>query len=244
MRRRAFSLVELLVVVAVVAILIGVVVPTLSSARKESQRATCLGNMKTMQTASLAWTMEHDGGLIDVGLGHGGSGISNAQGSWIAVLAETYGSPLARRCPADDSPHWPEEEGGRGVPVPPTTGVLRASSFGVNNYLTGFAPNEPVRRIDQVRIPSKIVQFLEMAEEGEYAVADHPHIENWSVPGLPDASPRLAANEMESHQHGGATATWEARSNVTFLDGHAVSARFREVYTDATANSFDPSVWE
>ncbi|MGD9693341.1 MAG: type II secretion system protein [Phycisphaerales bacterium] len=244
MRRRAFSLVELLVVVAIVALLLGILVPTLSSARKEARRAACLANMKTMQTASLAWTMERDGELIDVGLGHGGSGISNEQGSWINVLAQSYGSPLVRRCPADTSRHWSEEDGGRGEPVPPTTDVLRRSSYGVNDYLTEYAPNEPVRRLDRVRMPDKIVQFLEMAEEGEFAAADHPHVENWSVPGLPDASPKLAANEIESHQHGGKKATWEARSNVTFLDGHALSATFREVYTDAAANSFDPSIWE
>ncbi len=244
MRRRAFSVVELLVVIAVIALLAGILLPTLSAARKESRRAACLANMKTLQTASLAWTMDHDGELIDVGLGHGGSGISNEQGSWITMLAETYGSPLARRCAADDSPHWPEEDGGRGLPVPPTEDVFRRSSYGVNNFLTGFAPDEPVRKLDRVRMPSKIVQFLEMAEEGEFAAADHPHVENWSVPGLPDASARLAANEIESHQHGGAKGSWEARSNVTFLDGHSISATFREVYTDAAANSFDPSVWE
>lgn len=244
MGRRAFTLVELLVVVAVIALLLGILLPTLSSARAESRRAACLANLRTMQTASLAWTLDNDGRLIDVGLGHGGSGVTNEPGSWITMLAQTYGSPLARRCPSDDSPHWPEEDGGRGLPVPPTADVYRKTSFGVNNYLTGFAPDQPVDRLDRVRMPSRIAQFLEMAEEGEYAGADHPHIENWSVPGLPDASPRLASNEIESNQHGGAKGSWDARSNFTFLDGHAISATFREVYTDAAANLFDPSLQE
>ena len=45
-RRRAFSLVELLVVLGVIAVLIGILLPVLASARRSANRAACLANLK------------------------------------------------------------------------------------------------------------------------------------------------------------------------------------------------------
>lgn len=49
--RRAFTLVELLVVVAVIALLIGILVPALGGARKEAQRLTITNNLRSIATA-------------------------------------------------------------------------------------------------------------------------------------------------------------------------------------------------
>ena len=49
--RRAFTLVELLVVVAVIALLIGILVPALGGARKEAQRLTIMNNLRSIATA-------------------------------------------------------------------------------------------------------------------------------------------------------------------------------------------------
>ena len=45
-RRRAFTLVELLVVIVIIGILMALLLPAVQSAREAARRATCLSNME------------------------------------------------------------------------------------------------------------------------------------------------------------------------------------------------------
>lgn len=50
-RQRGFTLLEMMVVVAIIAILAGILIPNFTRARAQAQTAACIGNMKIIATA-------------------------------------------------------------------------------------------------------------------------------------------------------------------------------------------------
>ncbi len=58
--RRAFTLVELLVVIAVIAILVALLIPAVQAAREAGRRITCANHMKQFALAVANYTSAHD----------------------------------------------------------------------------------------------------------------------------------------------------------------------------------------
>ncbi|MGH7737077.1 MAG: type II secretion system protein [Candidatus Tyrphobacter sp.] len=59
-RQRGFTLIEMMIVVAIIAILVTILAPNLIRARAQAQTAACEGNLKEIATALELYETDHD----------------------------------------------------------------------------------------------------------------------------------------------------------------------------------------
>ncbi|MGH7244524.1 MAG: type II secretion system protein [Phycisphaerales bacterium] len=260
-----FTLIELLVVIAVIATLIGLLLPALGQARKSARTLVCMSNIRQIEVAHSLYADTYKGAFVDAGLAHGGApNLASIQGSWINTLKPFYGGTVNVRSPVDKSEFWATSQGGTDPgytldeftallaagKTAPLTALARWTSYGLNEWLTtstrpGLEPREPFNNLNKIDSPSTSVHFLQMTQaqtaSAKYAKSDHVHSAEWSD-GPPDSAPTIANSQMDLAAHGGKPNTWNGLANYGYLDGHAATLRFKDVYTDYDHNRFYPPV--
>lgn len=230
---RAFTLVELLISIGIIGLLIGILMPALFKARQAGRKTLCLSNLRSLAIAQAMYAAENKNLLVVAD-----DGSHNIQGSWIGLLTPYAGKPLVRICPEDTSPFFDQPSIATGNPV------LRTTSYAINNYVspTHSPLAEPVRRITQVKHSSRVIQFVELAESGSYAVADHIHVQLFYSSAVPHLTLTRINAQMPVGRHGGTRRQWSGVLNYAFLDGHVESLALSDVYTSPDKNRFNPEV--
>lgn len=147
--------------------------------------------------------------------------------------------------------------------MPTGVAVARWTSYGLNNFLTRFARPSvrdpatnkrlgPWERLSKVDRPHAVVHFLMMTQgrlqgandpTSTFATADHVHAQDWADNGDTLAQrAAFAATQLDPSAHDSRYENISPSSlaNYGFLDGHAASLRFDQVYRDRYDNSFWP----
>jgi prepilin-type processing-associated H-X9-DG protein/prepilin-type N-terminal cleavage/methylation domain-containing protein len=244
----AFTLVELLVVVAIIALLIAVLLPSLGRARQQARTTLCLSNLRTLGLAINTYADTNNGWFPEWGYAHGG-GEAGAARTWLNTMAREYGENRnVLRCNADQCALWVQPQNPQ---APPEAWRYRKTSYVSNFYLTTGGEDNPLwspehpqgyNRRDWIRHPTGTIFFAEAVERGDYALTDHVHSEYWAD-FYPDH--RRKAEEMVTlTRHLG-------QANYGFTDGHAERLPFETTFAIARVqgediewsyNKYDPTI--
>jgi len=197
----AFTLIELLIVIAIIGILIALVVPALTRSRDTALSVHCLNNMRQVGTAVMLYADDHN----DTFPRSQHSAFAHGELPWARAVAPYLGSSSTSwkdllkniyRCSQDQRPS--------------------SVSYGLNVYFElgpdDDYPGYPAtwrRRID-VSNPSSTILIAENNSE-----ADHIMPNFWSSPG--------DAVDVATDRHNG-------KANYIFADGHAESRDFISLY--------------
>src|SRR5687768_6701238 len=88
-RRYAFTLVELLVVIGIIAVLIAILLPSLSRSREQANTVKCMSNLRQLHTASEMYSNMFHGFVMPSTAGKNSARDYNWWG--IYVLGATFG---------------------------------------------------------------------------------------------------------------------------------------------------------
>jgi prepilin-type processing-associated H-X9-DG protein/prepilin-type N-terminal cleavage/methylation domain-containing protein len=251
-RRRAFTLVELLVVIGIIAILIAVLMPALSAARKQAARLTCASNLHSIGHALTMYAQQY----------RYYPGMIAREGSvdaavWPTLLRQYLGaSKEVFYCPSQDERcRW---TAAGPAPVVPASGLFlqfgyeprepllhggAPFSYGYNatgDRLTGWgppmrglgwvaggigslpSPDYGPRRASTLRAPAEMVAVTDGTVDG---ILDFFTWPGWALGGQEVLPGRVHPASV----HGGG-------SNVLFCDGHVQWYRQEDISYNAAAD--------
>jgi prepilin-type N-terminal cleavage/methylation domain-containing protein/prepilin-type processing-associated H-X9-DG protein len=210
--KKGFTIIEMLVVMAILLVLSGILVPVIGSVMERAKTTQCLSNLRTMAQAVSLYQVEHQGkfppALVSGGaVTQGWDFFITGQGSDAKVepgwIWQEYGHNKILQCP---SFHGPDNWAGE-----PYTGYNYNASYlgGMRTERRGrVILDVPSSRLFQVRNPSETAMF----GDGEYGGGANKFMRS-PLPGKLDPTFSGREGGTQGHRHNGNT-------NVAFVDGH------------------------
>ena len=221
-----FTLLELLTVVAIIAVLCSILVPALQGVRKSAQQARCASNMRQIGCALLLYAAANDNKLPET------SHTAAFGQSWIYTLSDYLGDcDEVRICPADPKGDSRFDAGG-------TSYILNSFLFVPQIDPFGQPMGGPSNNLVLIESPAETpMAFIISDSQGVGDANDHTHSNRWG-------SWSAVVRDISPGRFGGGNSPMQAlgSSNYLFADGHVeqIDAAFMKARIDSGNNFAKP----
>jgi prepilin-type N-terminal cleavage/methylation domain-containing protein/prepilin-type processing-associated H-X9-DG protein len=160
-KRRAMTLVELLVVMAILGVLVALLLPAVQSARAAARSAACKNNLRQVGLAVQQFCELHDGRFPS--FSHNESAVDE---SWVYTLAPHLESvDEIRICPED--------------PIGAERLAVKSTSYVINDYIAADVAGA-IRNLHKLQATSKTKIVFEGSDARSTAFAnEHVHASKW-----------------------------------------------------------------
>lgn len=199
MKKGGFTLVEFLVVIAVIATLAGMFLPSLTQAREKARVANCINNLKQMGLVLMMYANDHDGLIM--------GGDTSGKYWWMDGIdlysgGKGYANNKIFYCPSD--PNWRANGGSLWNQ---SYGENRAGAYDLSGSYGPFV----YYRLDRFTAPDRTLYITERSTVNTHggAAATYPYVS----PTL-DVSDDIRGPLSQRHNN---------MCNTLFLDGHVAS---------------------
>jgi prepilin-type N-terminal cleavage/methylation domain-containing protein/prepilin-type processing-associated H-X9-DG protein len=239
--RRAFTLIELLIVIAIIGILISLLLPSLTKARHVAQRAVCASNMRQISINSISYVNDSNGyyQLTQQNTGMWGLDYSD-------LLSSYDGRNLTAQEMSGDLPNEPQH---LMYKCSNHNREMALRSYNMSMFIAG-KDDQTGNQIYGDGVPTMITEISSMSNTILLMESYRQHRQesdrrmtgsilgranSLAVPGSGTAM-NSGANWDPRNYHGGPQFT----TNFAFTDGHVKYINFNKTYT---ANNGTPPIY-
>jgi len=229
-RQRAFTLVEILVVLGIIIALAGLLLPVLASAREQAKRAQCLSGLRQLTAAWIAYAHDNDSHICSADLG--------LSWSWCGPKTDhnaIISDGLFPQLQLENGMLWPYVKDATVYRCPddPTKLEFRRCSYQININLAGtvaatgqFDPTKSTGRSELTYI--RLDDIPNAASTFVWIEGANPVItlrKCFNSPSAPDHTFRRDGWPGNNH-HGSSSGT-----GISFADGHAIFWQYADSRT-------------